>query len=117
MFRLVPEVSYALILSDFCFIKKNLKLTILPLCGVLSLVLQLKSAFLPVHHYEGEHFSCTSPGLSWTAHLSKMNMAKLQAINLKYIYCSKYLRTALGVLEKEKRKATKKSLLYKQLIV
>lgn len=104
MFRLVPEVSYALILSDFCFIKKNLKLTILPLCGVLSLVLQLKSAFLPVHHYEGEHFSCTSPGLSWTAHLSKINMAKLQAINLKYIYCSKYLRTALEVFGEREEK-------------
>lgn len=47
MFRVVPEVSYALILSDFCFIKKNLKLTVSPVCGILSLVLQLKSAFVP----------------------------------------------------------------------
>lgn len=46
MFRLLPEVSYALILSDFCFIKKNLKLTVLPICGILYSVLQLKSAIV-----------------------------------------------------------------------
>jgi len=46
MTRLVPEVSCALILTDFCFVKKNLKLTVLPICGILYPVLQLKSAIV-----------------------------------------------------------------------
>lgn len=43
---LVPEVSYALILSDFCFVKKNLQLTVLPVRGILYPVLQFKSAIV-----------------------------------------------------------------------
>jgi len=42
--------------------------------------------------------------------MSKINKAKHEAINLKYIYCSKCLRTALGFLKKEERKAPMKSL-------
>lgn len=44
MFRLVPEVSYALILNVFCFVKRNLKLIVLPTWGILCPVLLLNSA-------------------------------------------------------------------------
>lgn len=68
-----------------------------------------KVSYCFLHHPEGERFSCTSCGLSWTAHLIEINRAELQAINLKYIYCSKCLRTALGFLQKKERKAAMKS--------
>lgn len=68
-----------------------------------------KVSYCFLHHREGGRFSCTSRGLTWTAHLSEINRAELQAINLKYIYCSKRLRTALGFLQKERRKAAMKS--------
>lgn len=85
MFRLVPEVSYALILSDFCFVKKNLKLSVLPYVWYTPPFPTVKVSCCFLRHCEGEHFSWTSPGLSWTAHLSKINRAKLQAINLKHL--------------------------------
>lgn len=69
----------------------------------------VKVSYCFLCHCEGEYFSCTSPGLSWAAHLSKINRAKLQAINLKYIYCSKCLRTAPGFLQKEETEAAVKS--------